>query len=183
MAIFKDRIEIYNPGLFPKEVNPEDFFTGHEKLILRNPLIAEPLFLAKYIEKAGSGTVDMVNRCQKAGIRKPEFKIDAGFFILRIWRKRAKRGQPESSASPVLVQYQSLEDRILGLLKADALSVSFISKQLGQKRVSGQLKIVLKKLISESLVEFTIPDKPNSRLQKYRLTRQGAAYLKKQKKK
>jgi len=182
VQIFPDRLEIWNPGTVHPPLTLEKLLLPHASQP-NNPLIAEPLFLAKYIEKAGSGTVDMVNRCQKAGIRKPEFKVDGGFFILRVWRKRAKGGQPESSTSPVPVQYQSLEDRILGLLKAGTLSVSFISKQLGQKRVSGQLKIVLKKLISESLVEFTIPDKPNSRLQKYRLTRQGVVYLKKQKKK
>ena len=182
VQIFPDRLEIWNPGTVHPPLTLEKLLLPHASQP-NNPLIAEPLFLAKYIEKAGSGTVDMVNRCQKAGIRKPEFKIDGGFFILRIWRKRAKGGQLESSTSPVPVQYQLLEDRILGLLKAGTLSVSFISKQLGQKRVSGQLKIVLKKLISEALIEFTIPDKPNSRLQKYRLTRQGVVYLKKQKKK
>ena len=74
---------------------------------------------------------------------------------------------------------QSLEDRILSLLKTDVLPVSLLSKQLGQKRVSGQLKIVLKNLIKDALIEFTIPDKPNSRLQKYRITKKGTDYLKK----
>jgi predicted HTH transcriptional regulator len=46
-----------------------------------NPLIAEPLFLAKYIEKAGSGTFDMVKRCKKAGMREPEFKVDGAFLF------------------------------------------------------------------------------------------------------
>ena len=27
VAIFKDRVEIYNPGFFPDWFNPEDFFT------------------------------------------------------------------------------------------------------------------------------------------------------------
>ncbi len=49
VAIFKDRIDIYNPGLFPEVVNPEDFFTGDEKSILRNPLIAKTVYKSKDI--------------------------------------------------------------------------------------------------------------------------------------
>lgn len=52
-----------------------------------NPLIAEPLFLTKYIEKAGTGTVDMLERCRASGMKQPEFSMDAGFFILTVWRK------------------------------------------------------------------------------------------------
>jgi len=186
LQVFPDRLEIWNPGTIHPPLTLEKLFLPHASQP-NNPLIAEPLFLTKYIEKAGSGTVDMVDRCRKAGMRKPEFKIDSGFFILRIWRKRVKAGQPELqpefSTSAVPVQYQSMEDRILGLLKAHALSVSFISRQLGQKRVSGQLKVVLKNLLSSSLIEFTIPDKPNSRLQKYHLTKKGSAYLKQRGKK
>jgi len=36
--------------------------------------------------------------------------------------------------------------------------------------------------LNNGLAEMIVPDKPNSRLQKYRLTTKGIAYLKKQKK-
>jgi predicted transcriptional regulator len=36
---------------------------------------------------------------------------------------------------------------------------------------------ILKPLMEEGLVEMTIPEKPNSRLQKYRLTAKGRATL------
>ena len=44
-----------------------------------------------------------------------------------------------------------------------------MSYRLGQKAISGQLNKVLKELLVERVVEYTIPEKPNSRLQKYRL--------------
>jgi ATP-dependent DNA helicase RecG len=54
------------------------------------------------------------------------------------------------------------------------LSKAELSGRLGQKEVSGQLNRVIRILLAQGLVEYTIPDKPNSRLQKYRLTATGA---------
>lgn len=40
VSIYKDRVEIYNPGTFPAGYEPEDFISGRERPIRRNPLIA-----------------------------------------------------------------------------------------------------------------------------------------------
>ncbi|MDD2702830.1 MAG: ATP-binding protein [Candidatus Omnitrophica bacterium] len=50
-AIFKDRVEIYNPGTFPVELSPDDFIKGEGCSILRNPLIAETMYMSADIEK------------------------------------------------------------------------------------------------------------------------------------
>ena len=44
-----------------------------------NPLLAGPLYLAEYIERLGTGTVDMIRRCAGAGLPEPEFTAAAGF--------------------------------------------------------------------------------------------------------
>ncbi len=54
-----------------------------------------------------------------------------------------------------------------------------ISKNFGQKTVSGQLNKVLRMLIADGSVNYTIPDKPGSRLQKYYLTEKGLTALSK----
>jgi predicted HTH transcriptional regulator len=46
-----------------------------------NPLLAEPLYLTKYIERMGTGTRGMIRRCREAGLPEPEFSISDGFVI------------------------------------------------------------------------------------------------------
>jgi hypothetical protein len=53
-------------------------------------------------------------------------------------------------------------------LASAPLSRQEISTALGEKKISGQLNKVISQLIADGLIEYTIPDKPNSRLQKYR---------------
>jgi len=43
VAIYRDRIEIYNPGSFPEEFEPQDFIDRPERPIRRNPQIVDYL--------------------------------------------------------------------------------------------------------------------------------------------
>jgi predicted HTH transcriptional regulator len=53
-----------------------------------NPLIAESLYLTRYIEKAGSGTQRMIALCHDAGLPAPNFELRQGSFVLTLWRDR-----------------------------------------------------------------------------------------------
>jgi len=65
---------------------------------------------------------------------------------------------------------ESLEDTVLDLLKNGPLSKSELSQGLGHKHISGALKKVLVTLLKQGRIVYTITEKPNSRLQKYKLT-------------
>ena len=54
--------------------------------IPRNPLICDPMFLARYAEKAGSGILDMIALCREAGLPEPEFRQEGGQFVQTVWR-------------------------------------------------------------------------------------------------
>jgi ATP-dependent DNA helicase RecG len=74
--------------------------------------------------------------------------------------------QPESKP-------ESMDSRVLRIVRNQSASKAEISALLGQKVVSGQLNKVIRALLAAKLIAHTIPDKPNSRLQKYQLTDTG----------
>jgi predicted HTH transcriptional regulator len=85
VMLFSDRLEVWNPGALPPTLTLAHLRVPHAS-IPRNPLISEPLFLAHYIERAGTGTLDMIARCREAGLPEPEFRQDGGQFVQTIWR-------------------------------------------------------------------------------------------------
>ena len=69
VAIFSNRIEIYNPGTFPVGMTPEDYINGVQNSIHRNPLLAELMYYVKDIESFGTGLRRIADTCSEAGVR------------------------------------------------------------------------------------------------------------------
>jgi ATP-dependent DNA helicase RecG len=90
VAVFKDRIEIYNPGAFPDGYQPEDFITGRERSILRNPIIAETLFKCKDVERWGSGLKRIADECLEKDVS-VEFQVLKSGFLVSFHRKSGGR--------------------------------------------------------------------------------------------
>lgn len=86
VMLFANRLEIWNPGALPSTLSLDDLRQPHAS-VPANPLLAEPMYLAKYIERMGTGTRDMIWRCRAAGLPEPEFWIESGFFVLTLWRR------------------------------------------------------------------------------------------------
>ncbi len=83
--VFSDRVEAWNPGELPPSLTPEQLRKRHPS-IPRNPLLCEALFLAHYIEKAGTGTLDVIAGCRKAGLPEPDFQQNGDQFVITLWR-------------------------------------------------------------------------------------------------
>ncbi len=82
--LFADRLEVMNSGRLPPPLTVDKLRLPHQSLP-GNPLLAESMYLLQYIERMGTGTVDMIRRCAETGLPEPEFEVGAGFLI-RIWR-------------------------------------------------------------------------------------------------
>ncbi len=67
--------------------------------------------------------------------------------------------------------------QILSSLNDAQLAKSEIAKDLGKTKPNRYLNDLMSRLLHESYVAYTVPHKPNSRLQKYRLTEKGKRLL------
>jgi len=154
--------------------------TASERAAVRDFVHAEPLFLARYIEKAGTGTLDMFALCKQAGLPEPEFRTNHGVFVQTIRRtvatSKVKAEEPVEVTPEVTPEVTGEVQRLIlslhhGMIHADILSV------LGLRGQGNFRTLYVVPAMEAGLVEMTIPDKPKSSRQKYRLSAKGRAWV------
>ena len=178
VMLFRDRLEVWNPGTLPPTLTLEKLRGPHPSLP-HNPLIAEPMYLTKYIERMGTGIRDMIRRCRKAGLQEPEIRIDGGSWVLTIRRKDVKGNVTEQVEAQVEnhVLLTAVEIDLINACKAIPRSAQELLNVAGYKTRTGNFKRSMEKLLNEDLLAMTIQDKPNSRNQRYNATDKGRELL------
>lgn len=161
VMLFKNRLEIWNPGQLPYELTTQQLYKPH-KSHPNNPLIAEPLQRSGFIEKAGTGTGEIVKLCLQHGLKKPLFEQDGDFKVI-IWRQ-------------VTEQATEQVQNLLNIL-ASPISIKEILIALNLKHRPTLLSSYIKPAIALNLVEMTNPASPKSPKQKYRLTKKGKTFV------
>ena len=198
MIIYSDRVEFKNPNI-PHGRGPIDpaHFTPYPK----NPTLCKFLIQLGRYEELGSGVNNVTKYLPfyAPGAGSPSFIEDDMFTAivplapvlgkiippggapvgqLKPHLKSRARVGLESGArvgleSGARVGLESAHDRIIAVLQVRALSRAEIAIALGHAGVSGAVNRMIRVLRREGIIEYTLPDKPNSRLQKYRLTTAG----------
>jgi len=166
--MYDDRLEIVSPGELHFGLKPEVLLEPHESKPW-NPIIAGVFYRAGIIEKWGTGTLRIIDWCREGNNPEPQWKEQAGSLYVIFFPSRDIKGAERKDIGKPELQPESLREKVIHLLSEGPLSKSEVSKNLGQKQISGQLKIVLKSLVDEGVIAYTIPEKPKSRLQKYKL--------------
>jgi len=185
VAIYDDMLEITSPGPLPDSLPIEELGTGRSEI--RNRVLA-PIFKdLKLIEAWGSGIQKMHDELAdypeiELGLQEAGHAFQAQFIKKQtLGTKQGSEVQPESGQSrgsvraesgqsQGRVRAESSKERVLTELIAGPLSKAEISARLGMKGVPGHIHRMVRELLAEGSIEYTIPEKPNSRLQKYRLT-------------
>lgn len=149
-------------------------------------------FLARYIERAGTGTLDMIALCKEAGLLQPQFRQDGGQFVQTLWRPAPQATpQDKTLSSNVLQQLaevlgmstpQAAAQVATQVTKAleeatEAVTRETLQEAMAMKDREHFRQAYLEPLVAAAWLERTIPDKPTSPNQKYRLTEKGRAWL------
>lgn len=146
----------------------KDLYREHDS-IPRNPSIAEVFYRAGLIEKWGRGTNRVIVQCREAGIAPPEFQEVAGSVVVTF---RVNVG-----ITPQVTQ--QVTPQVIALLEAarQPRSRAELQRIVELKDRKHFQKAYLEPLLTTGWLEMTIPDKPRSRLQRYRTTAAGTAVL------
>lgn len=172
VMLFSDRLEVWNPGTLPPTLTLEELRQPHGS-VPGNPLLAESLYLTKYIERMGTGVGDMIERCRNAGLLEPEFYLTDGFVTII----RRKPEQAFKAVTPQVGTKLALSRHQAAILEKCVTDVTLLELMVISRR-SDRTKFrqqVINPLLMDGLIEMTIPEKPRSSLQKYRLTSKGKA--------
>ncbi|MCY3787833.1 MAG: transcriptional regulator [Gemmatimonadetes bacterium] len=197
IRVYDDRIAIWNAVQLPPEW-AADQLAGELSSKPYNPRIAYAFFRAGMIEAWGRGIRRIVKMCKEAGNPVPEWKLQSSgdglwlrfpFSAAYLDKAREHIGEPESLVEPQLDQDQAgvqagvqatLSVRDVAMLQACVQRAATSKELRAAASYSGRTKnfrMWLERLLQEELLEMTVPDKPRSPLQRYRLTDKGRAAL------
>lgn len=142
------------------------------------PIIANVFHRVGVIEKWGCGTNRVIEMCKKHGAPPPLFEERQGFLIVTFMVQLFAGGAAGTLEAQSGAQSEAQSIRVLGALSRGDLSARALADALGMRSKPGTLKRTLGNLLADVMIEYTLPNKPNSRLQKYRLTPAGERALK-----
>ncbi|MBV1884530.1 MAG: helix-turn-helix domain-containing protein [Pseudomonadales bacterium] len=168
IAFYDDRIEIESPGMLMPGMTIEDMKRGIS--MIRNPVIARVFRELKLIEQWGSGVQRIFAEAAMQGLPEPQIKEIANRLRFIIFLAQTQ------SVTQSVTQSSDLPESLLGLLRAlgqGPLSSGELRERLGLKHRTNFRNHYLVPALEAGLIELTLPDKPNSRFQQYRLTAKG----------
>ena len=165
IKIFDDKITIFSPGTFFGNISLADIQTDNYSSSLRNKLVAEGFYLINAIEKYGSGFIRIRHELKDY----PEVQFDIQEFQGGVMATFASQGNQAESETPQLTPQLTPQVRELLAVIQGELTSHELMVALGLKDRKYFAKAYLKPALAAGQIEMTLPDKPKSRVQKYRI--------------
>ena len=141
----------------------------------RNRRIGEFLKELELTEGRSTGIPKILRAMKVNGSPPPEFESDdeRSYFIIRLTAR-----QDTDSTADRVTKHKTQAELILEALSEGEMSMNDLVEKLGLEKRTGAFRRTVNELLDERLIEYTIPEMPSSRLQKYKLTEKGGSILK-----
>ena len=177
VEIYTNRIEVISPGSLPKGLTLADL---GRKSVRRNALVADLLHRIDFVEKAGTGIRRIRDEARAQDCPEPQF--EANSFVTVTFRPNPEvraeaEERPMDRFTTEVTMEVTMEVRLLQALSGE-MTRQDLRDALGLKNDEHFRKTYLSPALDAGLIEMTIPDKPRSSKQRYRLTPAGHESLK-----
>ena len=198
IAFFDDRIDIENPGYLLPGMTVADMLAGVSRI--RNPVIARVFRELHLSEQWGSGVRRIFAMAQAQGLPTPSLtEIATGVRLsvmltqvhtldgaqgthgvqgLRLAHEATENlSASEQVGAQVSEQVDAQVQQLLALCAQEPRTKQELLAALHLSNAYLNYKRHIVPVLESGLIAMTLPDKPQSRLQRYRLTPQGRALL------
>lgn len=187
-SYFDDRIEIENPGVLIPGLSLDDLPRGISRL--RNRVISRVFRELGLIEQWGSGIPVILDEAASQHLPPPlfeevglRFRVTLPLAVAERFREAVPCAPAQGQSRPRGAESRAgsgaesgaeslavggLAHIVLEALTDGPLSKSEIAHALGRESVSGALNRTIRQLLDRDEIGYTLPETPNSRLQKYR---------------
>ncbi|WP_416805006.1 RNA-binding domain-containing protein [Bacteroides graminisolvens] len=175
VAVYDDMIEITSPGLLPPSIDYSAMESRQSDA--RNKVIAPIFKRLGIIDQWGNGLkliFDELKAYPQIGFQWKEVGLSFQVQFVKLdYVAKQELGQELGQE----LAEQTMYSLILEKLTVEPMSRQDLVVAFNLKKVSGYLNRTLTKLLTQKLIEHTIPDTPNHPAQKFQLTERGKMFL------
>lgn len=171
--MFDDHMTVESPGQLPGLVRPNNMREMH---FSRNPKIIEFLHVYEYVNEFGEGVDRMYREMEDAGLPDPEYHVSSFMLCATLKNQKwvamhQKTGQVTPQAVPQVTPQVpqvdlATEEKILEFCSVPRSRAELLEHLKLSDRKNLRTKY-LNPLLASGKLKMTLPDKPNSPLQKY----------------
>jgi ATP-dependent DNA helicase RecG len=142
--VFPSKVQIFSPGNLPAIVDPAEYAKGSLASELRNPTIADVLFLCGRIERFGTGFWRAFSTCDDVGIKYEYRNTEQGF----VFEFKRELITPFVTQNDTNVYLDDSQLAVYELIKKDGrIEIKEIARQIGKsERTVSRMLEQLKKL-------------------------------------